>query len=136
MSFGFSVGDFAGSAQLAWHLYKNCYQVARDAPQAFKLLKQELGTTHSSIKLLEEEYNNPQSILRKAGGERIEMLKRLIGQVEETLKALEKHSKKYEKLGDGGRHKLKKFWDGVKWSFEASELDILRNKVRISSSGY
>lgn len=129
MSFGFSVGDFAGTLQLAWHLYRNCYQVARDAPQAFKSLKQELGNTHNSIKILQEEVANPKSILNSAGKDRVDMVNRVMGQVQETLDALEKHWKKYEKLGMVDRSRLKKFWDGIKWSTEASDLDLLRNKV-------
>jgi hypothetical protein len=128
MSFGFSVGDFFGTAQLAYNLYKYCYKVARDAPPEFKLLVAELGTMRMSIDLLVEESENPESTLMRGGENRVRMLKELLGRVNGTLKELQKHADKYGKLGDS-RSSLKKAWAQFKWSVDASDLDSLRNKV-------
>ena len=51
MSFGFSVRDIVGTAQLAYNLHKRCYKVARDAPLEFKLLVTELRTIRISTDL-------------------------------------------------------------------------------------
>lgn len=84
---------------------------------------------HSSIKLLQDEATDKESILVRAGADRVDMVKRVVGQVDVTLRELEKHSKKYESLGKEHSSSIRKWWTGVRWSAEASELDALRNKV-------
>ncbi|RPB09784.1 hypothetical protein P167DRAFT_547736 [Morchella conica CCBAS932] len=129
MSFGFSVGDFAGTLQLAWTLYTKCYKIAKGAPKDFKCLRDEINTLHSSIKLLQHDALDKESVLVRAGADRVEMVKRVMRQVDVTLKELEKHSKKYESLGKEHSSSIKKWWTSVRWSAEASELDALRNKL-------
>ncbi|KAH0603574.1 uncharacterized protein H6S33_007896 [Morchella sextelata] len=106
MSFGFGVGDFLAVSQLAWNLYRYCYVVARGAPQEFQLLLQEITTLSQSIKLLELEAQDPNSTLARSGEDRILMVKEMMSRVEVTLKELEKHAKKYEKLGESSRSKV------------------------------
>ncbi|RPB07542.1 hypothetical protein P167DRAFT_495646 [Morchella conica CCBAS932] len=130
MSFGFGVGDFIAVSQLAWNLYRYCYVVSRGAPQEFQLLLQEITTLSQSIKLLELEAQDPNSTLVRSGEDRIRMVKEMMSRVEVTLKELEKHAKKYEKLGDSSRSKVRKqLWAKFKWSVDASDLDALRNKL-------
>lgn len=130
MSFGFGVGDFIAVSQLAWNLYRYCYVVSRGAPQEFQLLLQEITTLSQSIKLLELEAQDPNSTLVRSGEDRIRMVKEMMSRVEVTLKELEKHAKKYEKLGDSSRSKVRKqLWAKFKWAVDASDLDALRNKV-------
>lgn len=133
MSFGFGVGDFVAVAQLSWNLYRYCYLVARGAPSDFQLLVQEISTLSQSIKLLEEEAKDPNSILTRAGDDRVRMVKEMMRRVEVTLNELEKYAKKYEKLGDMSRPKRKQIWDKLKWSSEASDLDGLRSRVGSST---
>jgi hypothetical protein len=128
MSFGFSVGDFVGTAQLAFNLYTYCYKVARDAPQEFKLLVAELGTMHMSIELLARESMDPESTLMCGGEDRVRMMHEMLGRVKVTLGELQKHADKYKKLGDS-RSSLGKAWAQFKWSVDAADLDSLRNKV-------
>ena len=130
MSFGFSVGDFVGTAQLAFNLYRYCYKVARDAPQEFKLLVTELGTIRTSIDLLTDEAKDPKSTLASGGEDRVRLVNELLERIRGTLEALEKHAKKYGKL-ESSRPGLKRFWAQFKWSVDASELDSLRNQVRL-----
>jgi hypothetical protein len=127
MSFGFSVGDFMGAAQLAWNLYRHCYKVARGAPQEFQLLLGEITTLSQSIRLLEGEAKDPDSTLVRAGEGRVRMVREMMARVEVTLKELQKYVEKYEKLGDPSRSK--RAWAKFKWSVDASDLDSLRNKV-------
>lgn len=135
MSFGFGVGDFLAVSELAWNLYRYCYVVARGAPQEFQLLLQEITSLSQSIQLLQEEAKDPNSTLVRSGDARIVMVKEMMGRVEVTLRELEKHAKKYEKLGDNTRAKRKQIWSKFKWSVDATNLDSLRNKV-IQTSGF
>ena len=128
MSFGFSVGDFVGTAQLAFNLYRYCYKVARDAPQEFQLLVSELATIHASIELLAAEAKDPESTLMSGGEERVELVGKLLERIRGTLKALQKHADRYGTLGNS-RSSLKKAWAQFRWSVDAADLDSLRNQV-------
>ena len=128
MSFGFSVGDFIGTAQLAYNLYKYCYRVSRDAPQEFKLLVTELGTLKASIEFLADEAKDPESTLARGGKERARLVKELLERIQGTLKALQKHAEKFGKL-ESSRPGLKRAWAQFRWSVDASDLDALRNQV-------
>ena len=130
MSFGISVGDFLAASHLALTLYRQCYLVARDAPQEFQLLVAELATLSTTLRLLQDEVVDENSVLVKSGEDRLRM-KEMINRVDGTLKQLEKFSEKYAKLLDPGRSKVRKVWDKVKWSAEMADIDGLRNKVRI-----
>ena len=99
MSFGFSIGDIIAVGELAWKLYRDCYQIARGAPQEFQILERELATLCNSLKILREEIDNPDSILSQAGNDRIRMVNTIVDDVDVTLKRLEKVAKKYEVLG-------------------------------------
>ena len=132
MSFGFSVGDFLAVTQLAFTLYRQCYLVARGAPQEFQSLVVELTTLSNSLRLLQEEVADENSVLVRSGEDRLRMMKEMINRVEGTLKQLEKFSEEYAKILDPGRSKVKKAWDKVKWSTEMADIDALRNKVRMA----
>lgn len=60
---------------------------------------------------------------------RIDMVKEMMAQVVVTLKALEKHAKKYEKFEDSSCAKRRQIWNKFKWSVDTTNLDSLRNKV-------
>ena len=130
MSFGFGVGDFVGTAQLAFNLYKYCYKVARDAPQEFKSLVNELGIIKTSIELLAAEAQDPESTLASGGEERARLVGELLERIQGTLKALQKHAEKFGKL-ERSRPGLKKAWAQFRWSVDASDLDSLRNQVSL-----
>ena len=128
MPFGFSVGDFVGTAQLAFNLDRYCYKIARDAPQEFKLLVTELGTIKAFIELLVTEAQDPESTLASGGEERARLGGELFERVQGTLKALQKHAEKFGKL-ESSRPGLKRAWAQFRWSVDASDLDALRNQV-------
>ena len=130
MPFGFSVGDFVGTAQLAYNLYKFCYKVARDAPQEFKLLVTEPGTIKTSIELRADEAKGPESTLASGGEERVRLVGELLERIQGTLKALQKHAEKFGKL-ESSRLGLKRARAQFRWSVDASDLDSLRNQVSL-----
>jgi hypothetical protein len=127
MSFGFAVGDFISVGQLAFRLYRDCFKAAKGAPQEFQALKGELSNLHNALKILEEEVKNPESVLIKAGEDRVRMVNEMVSNVGVTLKKLEKVAAKFGILGDGS--KGKKIWVKFKWSVDFSGVDSLRNKV-------
>jgi hypothetical protein len=131
MSFGFALSDFIAVGQLAQSLYKDVYLVARGAPEEVRLLMSEIAILSQSIDLLIEEVKSPTSTLIRAGESRVNMVNEVMKQANATLKDLEKFAKKYD-FGDkeGGRAKLKRTWDKLKFAREKSTIDELRTKVQ------
>ena len=111
-------------------LYRDCYQVARGAPQEFQLLVGEMSNLCSSLAVLKEEVEDVDSPLRQAGEGRIRMMKEMITGVEATLKKLEDVARKYDMLRSDS--KRKRFKAKITWSFDFSSIDELRNKVNCS----
>src|SRR5947207_1680498 len=130
MSFGFAVGDFIAVGQLAFTLYRDCFMVAKGAPQEFQALKGELSNLRHALEILEEQARDPKSILNKAGDDRVRIVKEMVSGIHVTLKELEKVATKYRILGDGS--KGKKIWVRFKWSVDFASVDSLRNKVSLS----
>ncbi|KAF8533127.1 hypothetical protein BDD12DRAFT_762762 [Trichophaea hybrida] len=130
MSFGFSVGDFAMAGQLAWQLYRDYYRVAQFAPQEIELLRREINTLHSAMQLLKEEIEDEESILRRFGDDRVRIVNEMMGRVVETLRELDKVSKKYDKLlGTKSQPAGKQMRVKFRFSVDAPDLDALRNKL-------
>ena len=113
-------------------LYRDCYKVARGAPQEFQLLLGEISTLSNSLNILQEEVKDPTSTLVQAGEDRVRMVNEMVSRVGETLKLLEKVAKKYEIFCSGS--KRRQIWAKFKWSVEFPRIDALRNKVGTSTS--
>ncbi|KAH0558859.1 hypothetical protein GP486_004507 [Trichoglossum hirsutum] len=141
MSFGFANREFIAAGELAWKLYRDCYTIARGAPQEFQLLLGEISTLSNSLKILQEEVSDPGSTLVQAGEDRIRMVNEMVSCVNVTLKELQKVAKKYEILGTGS--KGKQIWVKLKCSSlkriesstKALETDVadIKNYIRASS---
>jgi hypothetical protein len=129
MASGPGVGDVIAVGKLAWDLYHDCFLVARGAPQEFRLLVDELKTLHASMKVFKEEFKDPNSVLSRAGEDRLRMVGQLVEQVNQTLKGLESCFKKHRNLGNASRSGVKRGWDKFRWSIDAKDVDGLRNKV-------
>ena len=110
-------------------LYRDCYKIARGAPQEFQLLVGEISTLSNSLNILQEEVKDPTSTLVQAGEDRVRMVNEMVSRVGETLKLLEKVAKKYENLGSGSGSIRRQIWAKFKWSVDFSNIDALRNKV-------
>jgi hypothetical protein len=127
MSFGFAIGDFIAVGQLAWTLYRDCYTIARGAPQEFQLLRGEISTLANSLKMLQEEVSDPSSTLVQAGEDRVRMVNEVVSRLNVTLKELQNVARNYKILGTGS--KGKQIWVKFKWSVEFSSIDSLRSKA-------
>lgn len=130
MSLGFGVGDFIAAGEFTWRLYHDCFLIARGAPQEFRVLVDELKTLHVTMKLFEDEFQDPTSILVRAGKDRLRMVQDLLEQVKLVLKGLNEAFVKHRNLGNGSRNGVKRGWDQFKWAVGAKDVDGLRNKVR------
>ena len=108
-------------------MYRDCYKIARGAPQEFQLLVGEISTLHNSLNLLQEEVKDPESAFVLAGEDRIVMVNEMIRNINNTLESLEKVARKYEILGSSS--KTRQLWGKLKWSIEYTGIDSLRNKV-------
>jgi hypothetical protein len=127
MSFGFGVGDMIRVTELAISIYRDCYAVARGAPQEFQLLLSEVSNLSNALKILQDDLMNPESVLVRAGEGRVTMARQIVSRVDATLEDLQKIVKKYEIMGDSS--KRKRIWEKFKWSLEIKSIDSLRGKV-------
>ncbi|EED16248.1 ion channel nompc, putative [Talaromyces stipitatus ATCC 10500] len=101
---GFAISDFIAIGQLPWILYRDYYTVARNAPHEFQMVLGEISILCNSLKILQEEVENPQSALIGAEEDRVRM------------------------------NKAKHVWLKLKWSAELKSVDSLRSRVRIPIS--
>lgn len=129
MSFGVGVGDIIRVTELAISIYRDYYTVARGAPQEFQLLLSEVSNLSNALKILQDDLTDQNSILVRAGDDRVEMACEIVSRVDVTLKELKKVVKKYEIIGDAS--KRKRIWEKFKWSFEFKRIDSLRGKVSL-----
>ncbi|UKZ72884.1 hypothetical protein TrVFT333_000521 [Trichoderma virens FT-333] len=139
MSFGFGIGDFIAVGELCWKLYSQVYKVSRDAPEELRGLNQELGNLHNTIQLLIEELKDEDSVLIRSGDVRINTIRRVMSQSEETLKRMQQLSERYAELQtpSAGREKrrvLRIYWDQLKYSLELHTINDLRAKIMLQNS--
>lgn len=135
MSFGFGIGDFIAVGELCWKLYSQVYKVSRDAPEELRGLNQELGNLHNTIQLLLEELKDPDSVVLNSGGVRIDTVRRVVSQSEETLKKMQQLSERYAGLQTSSTAQEKRrmpriYWDRLKYARELHNINDLRSKVR------
>ncbi|KAM0485398.1 hypothetical protein ACHAPX_001384 [Trichoderma viride] len=135
MSFGFGIGDLIEVAELCWKLYSQVYKVSRDAPEELRGLNQELGNFHNTIQLLLEELKDTDSIVFNSGDVRIDTVRRVVSQSEETLRKMQQLSERYAELQTSStaqekRRMLRIYWDRLKYTRELHNINDLRSKVR------
>ena len=131
MSLGLAIGDFIAIGDLAFRLYKDVYKVSRSAPAEVRELTKELSVLSTSIQLLVEEIQNPDSVLAKAGQRRVDTITELMSATNETLQRLEAYSKKHGLVlipGDN-RSLVRRGWDKVKFAKDAGSINSLRAKL-------
>ncbi|KAL7901573.1 hypothetical protein HDV63DRAFT_404868 [Trichoderma sp. SZMC 28014] len=139
MSFGFGIGDLIGVADLCWRLYSRAYKVSRDAPEELRGLNQELGNFHNTIQLLLEELKDTDSIVFNSGDVRIDTVRRVVSQSEETLKKMQQLSERYAELQSSStvqekRRMLRIYWDRLKYTRELHNINDLRSKIMLHNS--
>ena len=119
MSFGFSVGDFAAAVSLAWSLYKQC----KGASEEFREVSEDVGSLLNIIGEIQDEAEDAESILNRAGHRRKQELDMLMRSCTEVLSQLQQILTRYRSLGT----QEKRTWDKVK--FGAEDIQAYRNKL-------
>ncbi|EWZ97352.1 hypothetical protein FOWG_01839 [Fusarium oxysporum f. sp. lycopersici MN25] len=133
MSFGFGVGDFIAVGELCWKIYTRVYKVSRDAPEELRALIQELGNFSNTVKLLNEEVEDREEWIKRAGERRLEYTCKIVGQAKETLQKMDRLADKYAELGtgdssEGSRRSFRIQWNRIKYALEVSNINELRAK--------
>ncbi|KAI9799927.1 MAG: hypothetical protein M1825_004298 [Sarcosagium campestre] len=128
MAMSVGVGDFLAVTKLAWNLYHNCYLVAREAPDEFRQLVNELASLQGVLRTLRDDVNSDRSFLDKLGEARKQTLERCLAGCYDTLRKLEQLVIKYRQLGIGDGLQ---FWRKIKWVTQQRDVSNLRAKVMI-----
>ncbi|ERF69902.1 hypothetical protein EPUS_05446 [Endocarpon pusillum Z07020] len=124
MSFGFAIGDFVALGRLAWGLYKQC----KGASAEFAEVCHEVLSIHTALRELEDEAQNEDSILNRAGKGRQKELNNILQNCTEVLGQLEMLVTRYRSLGTSQR----KVWDRIKFGDEG--IQVIRNKLVLHTS--
>lgn len=128
MALNWGVGDLLSVTKLAWDLYHNCYLVAREAPDEFRQLVNELASLQGVLRTLRDDVHSDKSFLEKLGENRKQTLERCLAGCFDTLQKLQQLVIKYKKLGIGDGIQ---FWRKIKWVSQRPEIAALKSKVMV-----
>ena len=113
MSFGFSVGDFVQLGNAAWALYKHI----QNAPTELKVLADDVGMLHYTLKSMDENIVKSATI----GNDAAEGLREVSNRCKGVLAELEPLVVKY------GRAKLST-WHKIKW--QRVDIDGIQRRLK------
>ena len=131
MSLNWGITDLLAVTKLAWDLYHECFLVAREAPDDFRQLVNELASLQSILRSLRDDVTSDKSFLEKMGENRKEMLERCLSACFDTLRKLEGFVVKFRELGRTGNGS--QFWRKLEWVFKQGEISGLRSKIMVHS---
>ena len=122
------VGDILAITKLAWDLYHGCYLVAREAPDGFRQLVNELASLQGVLRTLRDDINSDKSFFERLGESRKQMLEKCLQACFDTLRSLQKLTIKYRELGLGDGIQ---FWRKLKWTTKQGEIADLKSKIMV-----
>ncbi|KAL9099199.1 MAG: hypothetical protein Q9163_005264 [Psora crenata] len=122
------IGDVLAITKFAWDLYHNCYLVAREAPDDFRQLVNELASLQGVLRTLRDDINSDKSFFERLGEHRKQTLERCLQSCFDTLRKLQKLTVKYRELGAGDGIQ---FWRRLKWSTKQGEITDLKSKIMV-----
>lgn len=132
MSLGYGIGDFIAVGELCWKVYRQVYEVSRDAPAEVQSLQKDLSNLSNIIKSLVEDVQNPDSALGSAPSDRIKLTNEVMGKTKQLLSELEVLLKKYDILQPSTTGK-KHFWrvalTKLQYVKEARTIAAFRAKI-------
>ncbi|KAI4105822.1 MAG: hypothetical protein LQ345_007213 [Seirophora villosa] len=125
------VGDILTLTKLAWDLYHKCYKVAKDAPDDFRQLVNELASLQGVLRTLRDDANSDDSFTRRLDDSRKERLESCIQSCHDTLRNLTKLVSKYQELvvGDG-----RQFWRKLQWVTEKGHIADFRCRIVVHTN--
>ena len=109
-------------------MYNDCYLVAREAPDDFRQLVNELGSLQIVLRNLRDDVNSDQSFVERLGENKKNMLERCLYSCSDTLRKLQALVTKYRSLGinDGLQ-----FWKRLKWVSKQGEITELKSRIMV-----
>lgn len=121
--------DVLALAKLAWDLYHTCYLVARDAPDGFRQLVNELANLQEVLRSLRDDVNSNASFFDQLDHGRKTIFGRCLRSCFGTLHRLNELINKYRSLGlDDGKQL---FWQKVKWVTQRGNIEELKSKIMV-----
>ena len=111
-------------ASLAWKVYKDC----KSASAEFLEIRNEVNSLHTAILELQDEAENHESILNRAGSGRKRELEMILNNCVEVLRELQQLVGKYRSLGT----KHMRTWDRIKFGSEG--IQQIRDKLMFHTS--
>lgn len=126
MALNWGVTDVLAVTKLAWDLYHNCFLVAREAPDNFRQLVNELASLQGVLRTLRDDINSDKSFLDRLGENRKQALERALSTCFDTLHKLQTLVSKYRELGVGDGVQ---FWKKLKWVSKQTEISDLKSKI-------
>ncbi|KIX98245.1 uncharacterized protein Z520_06325 [Fonsecaea multimorphosa CBS 102226] len=119
MSFGFSAGDFITAVDLSWRAFR----AVRDAPEKFGMLEADVSTLNILLRTLQEDAEDPNSLLNRRGASRRDTLLTMVKTVEEQMDELRCLVEKYQSLASSRKRVFDRFM------FAPKELDKKRTAI-------
>ncbi|OAP61128.1 hypothetical protein AYL99_03329 [Fonsecaea erecta] len=105
MSFGFSAGDFISVVDLSWRAFR----AVRDAPEKFGVLEADVSTLNVLLRTLQDDAENPNSLLNRRGASRREALLRMVATIEKQMEELRRLVEKYQSLSSAKKRVFDRF---------------------------
>lgn len=125
MSFGWSAGDIATLAQLAWRTVQNTRKACGEHDE----ITREVFSLHIVLRRLQKEVDKPDSLLNRSGDTYMQELRAITSGCEKVLRILDKKLEKYNAL-DGSEKSASKLWQSIKFgNRELADLKDLRDKI-------
>lgn len=130
MTSDFAPGDIVTLTKTAWDLYHSCYLVARDAPDGFRKLVDELASLQGVLSGLRDNVQSNSMFFEDLESGRNRTLQRCLAGCFKTLQRLKDLITRYRNMGvgDGTR-----FWQKVKWETQRGQINELKSKIMVHS---
>ena len=124
----FGILDIPALSKLTWEIYNQCSSVAKDAPDGFRNLTNDLESLHGALKTINDDVSSNLSFFERMDEDRKFMLERCISASFETLHRLKDTLIRYRELGI---EEGKVFWQRIKWSTQRTQIENTRSKIMV-----
>ncbi|PLB55883.1 hypothetical protein P170DRAFT_372249 [Aspergillus steynii IBT 23096] len=128
MTSDFAAGDIVTLTKTAWDLYHSCYLVARDAPDGFRKLVDELASLQGALCSLRDDVLSSATFFEDLGDDRKRTLQRCLAGCFQTLQHLKDLVTRYRNMGVGDGTQ---FWQKVKWATQRGQIEELKSKIMV-----
>lgn len=128
MSSGLNILNIPALARLTWELYNQCQPVAKNAPDGFRSLVNELGSLQGALRALGDDVTSNTSFFEKMDEERKNILERCLNACFQTLQRLKALLSQYREMGIG---EGKLFWQRIKWITQRTQIEDIRSKIMV-----